>query len=159
MLFSQFSSVTEACLTLCDLMNCSTWGLPVHHQLPEFTQIHAHWVRNAIQPSHALSPSPPTFNLSQNQSFQLSQFFASGEQSIGVSVSTLVLPMNTQDWSLGWTGWISLKSKGFSRLFFNTTVQKHPFFGTQLSLESNFHIHTRLLEKPQLWLDGPLLAK
>ena len=68
-------------------------------------------------------------------SFQMSQLFASGAQSNGVSASTLVLPMNTQDWSsLGWLGWISLQSKGFSRVFFNTTVQKHQFFGTQLSL-------------------------
>ena len=66
-------------------------------------------------------------------SFQLSQLFASGGQSIGVSASTSVLPMNTQDWSpLGWTGWISLQSKGLSRVFFSTTVQKHQFFGTQL---------------------------
>ena len=69
--------------------------------------------------------------------------------SIGVLGSTLVLPMNTQDWSpSGWTGWISLQSKGLSRVFSNTTVQKHPFFGAQLSLQSNSYIHTWLLEKP-----------
>ena len=80
--------------------------------------------------------------------FPVSQFFASGGQSIGVSVSTSVPPMNTQDWSpLGWTGWISLQSKGLSRVFSNTTVQKHPFFGAQLSLWSNSHIHTWLLKK------------
>ena len=68
--------------------------------------------------------------------------------------------MNTQDWSpLGWTGWISLQSKGLSRVFFNTTVQKHQFFGTQSSLWSYSHICIWLLEKPQLWLDRPLLAK
>ena len=79
---------------------------PVHQQLPESTQTHAHWVGDAIQPSHPLSsPSPPTLNLSG--SFQMSQLFASGGQSIGVSASTSVLPMSTQDWSpLGWTGWI-----------------------------------------------------
>ena len=67
--------------------------------------------------------------------FQISQLFASGGQSIGVWASTSVFPMNTQDWSpLGWTGWISLQSKGFSRVFSNTTVQKHQFFGAQLSL-------------------------
>ena len=72
-------------------------------------------------------------------------------QSIGVSASASVLPMNIQDWSpLGWTGWISLQSKGLSRVFSNTTVQKHLFFGAQLSLQSNSHIHTRLLEKPKL---------
>ena len=70
-------------------------------------------------------------------------------QSIGVSASTSVLPKNTQDWSpLGWTGWISLQSKGLSRVFSNTTVQKHQFFSAQLSSQSNSHIHTWLLEKP-----------
>ena len=68
-------------------------------------------------------------------------------------------PMNTQGWSLGWTGWISLQSKALSRVFSNTTVQKHPFFGTQLSSQSNSHIHTWPVERPQPWLDGPLLAK
>ena len=82
-------------------------------------------------------------------SFPMSQFFASGGQSIGVSASTSGLPMNAQDWSpLGWTGWISLQSKGLSRVFSNTIVQKHQFFGDQLSLWSNSHIHTWLLEKP-----------
>ena len=82
-------------------------------------------------------------------SFPMSQFFASGGQSIRVSASASVLPMNTQDWSpSGWTGWISLQSKGLSRVFSNTTVQKHQFFGAQLSFKSNSHIHTWLLEKP-----------
>ena len=82
-------------------------------------------------------------------SFQMSQLFTSGGQSIGISASTSVLSMNTQDWSpLGWAGWISLQSKGLSRVFSNTTVQKHQFFCTQLSLWSNSHIHTWLLEKP-----------
>ena len=92
--------------------------------------------------------------------FQMSQFFTSGGQSIWVLASASVFPMNTQDWfPLGWTGWISLPSKGLSRLFSNTTVQKHQFFGTQLTLQYNSHIHTWLLEKPEVWLDGPLLAK
>ena len=77
----------------------------------------------------------------------MNQFFTSGGQSIGASASASVLPMNIQDWSLGWTGWISLQSKGFSRIFSNTTVQKHQFFGTQPSLWSNSHIHVWLLEK------------
>ena len=82
-------------------------------------------------------------------SFPVSQFLASGGQSIGTSVSTSVLPMNIQDWfPLEWTGLISLQSKGLSRVFSNTTVQKHRFFGTQLSLWSNSHIHPWLLEKP-----------
>ena len=82
-------------------------------------------------------------------SFQMSQLFASGGQNIGVSASASVLPMNTQDWTpLGWTGWISLQSKRLSRVFSNTTVQKHPFFGAQLSSQSNSHVHTWPLEKP-----------
>ena len=82
-------------------------------------------------------------------SFQMSQLFISGGQNIGVSASTSVLPMNTQDWSLlRWTGWISLQTKGLSGVFSNTTVQKHPFFGPQLSSQSNSHIHTWPLEKP-----------
>ena len=98
----QFSSVTQSCLTLCDPMNRSTPGLPVQHQLPKSTQTHVHWVGDVIQPSHPLSspsppsPSPPALNLSQHQG----HLFASGGQSIGVSASTSVLLMNTQDWSL-----------------------------------------------------------
>ena len=81
-------------------------------------------------------------------SFQMSHFFASGGRSIVVSASASVLPMNLQDWfPLGWTGWISLQCKGLSRVFSNTTIQKHQFFGAQLSSQSNSHIHTWLLEK------------
>ena len=81
-------------------------------------------------------------------SFPMNQLFACGGQSIGVSASASVLPMNTQDWStLGWTGWISLQSKGLSRVFSNTTIQKHQYFGAQLSSQSNSHIHTWPLEK------------
>ena len=88
-------------------------------------------------------------SLPASGSFQMSQLFASGGQSIGVSTSTSVLPMNTQDWSpLGWTDWISLQSKGLSRVFSNTTVQKHQFFDAQLYSQSNSHIHTWPLEKP-----------
>ena len=130
------SLVTQSCPTLCDPMDCSTPGLPVHHQLPEFTQTHVHWVSDAIQPSNPLaSPYSPTFNLSQHQG--LFQWISSshGGQSIGVSVSTSVLSMNIQDWfPLGWTGWISLLYKGLSKVFSNTTVQKHQFFRAQLSL-------------------------
>ena len=82
-------------------------------------------------------------------SFPMNQFFASGGQRIGVSALASALPMNIQDWfPLGWTGWISLLSKGLSSIFSNTTVQKHQFFGTQLSLQSNSHIHTWPQEKP-----------
>ena len=123
----------------------------VHHQLPELAQTHVHWVGDAIQPSHLLSsPSPPAFNLSQHQEFfPMSWLFASGSQSIGASASTSVLPMNIQDWfPLRLTGLISLQSKGLSRVFSNTTVQKHQFFGAQPSLWSNSYNHTKLLKKP-----------
>ena len=87
-------------------------------------------------------------SFSASGSFLMSQFFASGGKSIGVSTSASVLPMNTQDWfPLGWTGWILLLFKGLSRVFSNTTVQMHQFFDTQVSLESNSHICTWLLEK------------
>ena len=147
----QFSSVALSCLTLCDPTRCSTPGLPVHHQLPEPTQTHDHWVRDAVQPSYLLSsPSPLALNLTQHQG--LFKWLSSSRQvgqSIGVSASTSVLQMNAQDWSpLGWTGWISLQSKGLSRVFSNTTVQKHQFFSAQLSSQSNSHNHTWPLEKP-----------
>ena len=105
----QFSSVDQSCLTFCDPMNCSTPGLPVHHQLPEFTQIHVHWVSDAIQPSHPLlSPSPPAPSPSQHQSFPMSQLFAWGGQSTGVSALASFLPKKSQGWSPSeWFGWIS----------------------------------------------------
>ena len=87
--------------------------------------------------------------LPASESFPMSQLFAWGGHSIGASTSASVLPVNTRDWSpLGWTGWIFLQSKGLSRVFSNTTVQKHQFFSAQLSSPSNSHIHTWLLEKP-----------
>ena len=148
--YIQFSSLSRVCL-FATPMDCSTPGLHVHRQLPEFTQTHVHWVGDAIQSSHPLlCPSPPAFNLSLNQNlFQVSQLFASGGQSIGVSASASVLPKNIQDWfPWGLIGLISLQSKGFWRVFSNTAVQKHQFFSAQPSLVSNSHIHTRLLEKP-----------
>ena len=88
-------------------------------------------------------------SLPASESFPMSQLFAWGGQSVGVSASASVLPVNTQDWfTVGWTGWISLLSNGLSRVFSNTTVQKHQFFGTQLSSQSNSHIYTWPLEKP-----------
>ena len=148
----QFSSVTQSCLTLCDPMNRSTPGLPVHHQLPvfEFTQTHIHRVSDAIQPSHPLSsPSPRHESLPASDSFPMSQLFPWGGQSTGVSTLASFLPKNTQDWfPLERTGWISLQSKGLSRVFSNTTVQKHQCFSAQLSSQSNSHIHTWPLEKP-----------
>ena len=105
------------------------------------------WCHSAI--SSSVIPFSHLQSFPASGSFPVSQFFASDGQSIGVSASTSVLPMNTQDWlPLGWTGWISLQSNGLSRVFSNTTVQKHQFFGAQLSSQSNSHIHTWLLEKP-----------
>ena len=137
----QFSLVTQSCLTLCDPMNCSTPGLPVHHHFPEFTQIHVHRGSDTIQPSHPWSsPSPPAPNPSKP--FPKSQLFTWGGQSTGVSALASFLPKKSQGWSpLEWTGWIFLQSKGLSRVFSNTTVQKHQFFGAQLSSQSNSHIH------------------
>ena len=134
----QFTSVAQLCPTLCDPMNRSTPGLPVHHQLLEFTQTHvcplSRWWNPTISSSVVpFSSCPQSFPASG--SFPVSQLLASGGQRIGVSASASVLPMNTQDWSpLGGTGWISLQSKGLSRIFSNTTVQKHQFFCAQLSL-------------------------
>ena len=147
----QFSSVAQSCLTLCNPMNRSMPGLPVHHQLLEFTQTHVDRVSDAIQPSHPLSsPSPPDPNPSQHQSlFQWVQLFAWGGQSTGVSASASFCPKNSQGWSPSeWTDWISLWSKGLSRVFSNTTVQKHQFFGIQPHSQSNSYIHPWPLEKP-----------
>ena len=135
---SKFSSVTQLCLTLCNPMDYSMLGSPVHHQLPEFIQNHVHWVSDAIQPSHSLSsPSHLAFNLSQHQGHC---HFESGGKSIGISTSASVLPMNIKDWSpSGWTGWITLQSKGLPRPFPNITVKKntnfsaHSFLYIQLS--------------------------
>ena len=108
------------------------------------------WCHAAISPSVIpFSSCPQSFPASE--SFPVSQLFTWGSPNIGVSASASVLPMNTQDWStLGWTGCISLQSKGLSRVFSNTTIQKHQFFSIQPSLRSNTHLHTRLLEKPEL---------
>ena len=122
-------------------MNRSMPGLPVHHQLLEFTQTLVHWVGDAIQPSNPLlSPSPPAPNPSQHQGlFQWVSSPISGGQSIGVSASASVLPMNTQDWfPLGWTDWISLQSKGLSSLLQHhsskaSIFQCSAFFTVQLS--------------------------
>ena len=116
-----------------------------------------------VMPSNHLILCRPLFCLQSFSawgSFLVSQFFTSGGQSIGVSASASVLPVNIQDWfPLGGTGWISLQSKGLFRVFSNTTVQRHQFFSAQLSSQSNSHIHTWPLEKGYPWLDGPLLAK
>ena len=147
----QFSSLqfSRSVVILCDPVNHSTPGLPVHHQLPEFTQTHVHRVSDPIQPSHPWSfPSSPAPNPSQHQSlFQWVN--SSHEADKRVSALASFLPKESQGWSPSeWTGWISLQSKGLSRVFSNTTVQKHQFFSAQPSSQSNSHIHTWLLEKP-----------
>ena len=106
------------------------------------------WCHPTISSSEVPFTSCPQ-SFPASGSFQMSQLFASGGQSIGVSASTSVLPMNIQDWfPLGWTCWISLQLKGLSRVFYNTTVQKHQFSGAQSSLWSKSYIHIWLLEKP-----------
>ena len=141
-------SGAQLCPTLCDPMDSSMPGLPVHHQLLEFT--HLHWVGDAIQPSYpllSLSSCPQSFPASG--SLPVSQLFISGGQSIVVSALASFLPKKSQGWSPSeWTGWISLQSKGLSGVFSNTTVQKHQFLGPQLASQSNSHIHTWPLEKP-----------
>ena len=147
---TQFSSVAQACPTL--------WSHePQHTRVPvqpPTPGAHSNscplsrWCPPAISSSVIPFSSCPQ-SLPASGSFPMSQLFPWGGQSTGVSASASVLPMNTQDWSaLGWTGWISLQSKGLSRVFSNTTVQKHQFFGAQLSSQSNSHIHTWPLEKP-----------
>ena len=129
----QFSSVAQSCLTVCDPMDISTPGFPVHHQLLELTQTYVHWVGDAIQPSCPLSsPSPPAFNFPSIGVFLISQLFTSGGQSIGASASVLLT--NIQDWFPLWLVWSPLQSKGLSRVFSSTTVQEHQFFSAQLSL-------------------------
>ena len=117
------------------------------------------WCHPAISSSVIPFSSCPQ-SLPASGAFPMSQLFTWGGQSIGVSASASVLPMNTQGWSpLGWTGWISLQSKGLSRVFYNAIVQKHQFVSAQLSSQPNSHIHIWLLENPWPWTDGPLLAK
>ena len=154
----RFSSVAQSCLTL------QPHGLQ-HARLPcpsptpgaySNSSPSSRWCHLILYHPLLLPPSIfPGIRV-----FPMSQFFLSGGQRIGVSASALVLPMNIQDWfPLGLTGWISLLAKGLSRVFSNTTVQKYQSVGAQLSSWSNSHIHTWLLEKPELWLDRLLWAK
>ena len=132
----QFTSVIQWCPTLCDSMDCSTPGFPVHHWLPGFTQTHFHWVSDAIQPSHPLlSPSPNAFNLSQHQ--DLFQGVCSSHQV--AKVLGFQFSMSPPNEYSGLTSfrmdcWMSLLSKGLSRVLSNTTVKKHKFFSTQVAL-------------------------
>ena len=136
------SSVAQSCPTLCDPMNhrppCPSPTARVHsNSYPSSWWCHPA-ISSSVGPCSSCHQSLPT-----SESFPMSQLFAWGGQSTGVSALASVLPMNTQDWfPLGWTGWISLQSKGLSRVFSNTTVQKYQFFGAQPSSQSNSHIHT-----------------
>ena len=130
---------------------CRTWRPPCPSPTPRDhrnSRPLSQWWHPAISSSVIPFSSCPQ-SLPESETFPMSQLFAWGGWSIGVSASTSVLPMNTQDWSpLGWTGWISLQSKGLARVFSSTTVQKHQFFGAQPSSQSNSHIYTSPLEKP-----------
>ena len=145
---TQFSSVTQSCPTLCNPMDCSTPGYPVHHQLPQLAQTHVHWVGDAIQPLSSLFLLPPSvfpnirvFSIQSVLHIRWPKYW---------SFSFSISPSKEYSRLIAWglTGFISLQSKGLSRVFSNTTVQKHQFFGAQLSSQSNSHIHTWSLKKP-----------
>ena len=149
-----FSSVQFSCSVVSD----SLWPHKSQHTRPPCPSptpgVHPYpcpssWWCHPVFSSSAVPFSSCPQSFPASRSFPMSQLFTWSGQSIGVSASASVLPMNTQDWSpLGWTGWISLQPEGLSRVFSNTTVQKHQFFGAQLSSQSNSHIHTWPLEKP-----------
>ena len=148
--YSSCCSVTQLSLTLWNLMDCSMPGFPVLHYLPEFAQTHVHWVKDAInhlilcRPLLLLSSTFSSIRVFSNESALHTRWPKYWSFSFNISP-----PMNTQDWSpLVWTGWISLQSKGLSRVFSNTTIQKPQLFSAQLSLQSNSHIPTWPLEKP-----------
>ena len=150
----QFSSVAQSCPTPCDpwiaarQASLSVTNSPRLLKLMSIESVMESWCCPAIS-SSVVPFSSCLQSFPASGSFQMSQFFASDGQSIGASASASFLPVNIQNWfPLGWTGWNSLQSKGLSRVFSNTTVQKHQFFSSQLSLWSNSHIHTWLLEKP-----------
>ena len=150
LIFSSVQLLAQSCPTLCDPMNCSRPGLPVHHQLPESTQTMS--IESVMLSNHLILCCPllllpsifPSIRVLSNESALRTRWPKYWSFSFNISPSN-----EHQDWSpLGWTGWISLQSKGLSRVFSNTTVQKHQFFGAQLSSQSNSHIHTWPLEKP-----------
>ena len=128
-----FRSAAQSCQTLCNSMNCSTLGFPVHHQLSEFAQTHIHRVSDAIQPSHPVIPFSFFFqSVLASEAVPVSWFFTSGGQSIGASAS--VLPFNIQDvFPLGLTCWNSFHSKFLSRVYSHTTVKNYQFFDVQFS--------------------------
>ena len=140
----QFSSVAQSCPTRCDPMNCSTPGLPVYPQLLESTQTHVHQVGDAYNhlilcgPLLFLPPIPPSIRVFSSESTLRMRWPKYWSFSFSISPSN----EHPDSSPLGWTGWISLQSQGLSRVFSNTTVQKHQFFSTQLSSQSNTHIYT-----------------
>ena len=146
----QFSSVTQSCPPLCAAMNRSTPGLPVHHQLLEFTQTHVHRVSDAIQPSHPLlSPSPPTpirpsIRVFSNESTLRMRWPKYWSYSFGIIPSKEIPGLIS--FRMDWLN--LLAGQGTLKIFANTTVQKHQFFGAQPSSQSNSHIHTWPQEKP-----------
>ena len=147
-------------------MSDSLWPRGLLHTRPPCPSPTAGACLNSCQCCHpTISSSVVPFSsclqsFPASRSYPVSWLFPSSGQSIGSSASASILPMNIQGWfPLGLTGWITLLSEGLSRVFSRSTVQKHQFFDAQLSLWSNCHTHTWLLEKPQLWLDWPLLAK
>ena len=149
----QFSLVTQPCLTLCNPMDCSTPGFSVHPQLPYLTQTHVCWVGDAIQPSHPLSSPSPTFNLSQHQG--LFKFVLRIRWPKYWSFSFSISPSSEYSglisFRMDWLDLLAVQDT-LKSLLQHHTVQKHQFFDAQLSLQSNSHIHTWPLEKPQPWL-------
>ena len=154
----QFSSVARLYPTLYNPMNGSTPGFPVHHHpqtLLKLMSIESVTPFSHLILCHSLFLLPsifPSIRVFSNESVLHMRWPKDWGFSFGISPST-------QDWSLEWTGWISLQSKGLSRVFSNTIVQNHQFFSSQPSLRSDSHNHTWLLEKPYPWLDGPLLPE
>ena len=149
-LSSTISSVTQSCPTLCDPMDCGMPGFSVHHHFPEPTQTHVHIISDAIQPSHPLSfPSPPTFNLSQHQG--LFKWVSSSH--LVAKVLEFIFNISPSNEYLGLISfrmyWLDILAvQGTLTSLLQHTVQKHQFFGAQLSSQSNSHIHTWPLEKP-----------
>ena len=149
------SSVGQSCLTLCDPMGAAfqtSLSITNSWSLLKVTSIELVMPSNHLIlccPLFPLLPIFPRIRVFSSEKGLFHLFFTLGGQSIGASASAPGLPMNIQGWfPLGWTDWVSLQSKGLSRVFSNTTVQKHQFLGTQLSLWSNSHIYTWLLERP-----------
>ena len=146
----QFSSLAQSCLTLCNPMDCSTPGLPVHHQLRSLLKLRS--IRSVMPSNHLILCCPlllppstfPSIRVFSNESVLRIRWPQYWSFSFSISPSNEYSGLT----SFRRTGWISLQSKGLARVFSNTTVQKHQFFGAQLSLQSNSHIHTWLLEKP-----------